>query len=399
MRLFSWVIRWCIVGCILIKLQGCINVYDPSLSLNANLIVVSGIVTDLNEVQTISLSRSRSNADSSNINTPIQHATVTVIVNGTTPISLLEIQPGTYQFPADFRGKAGTTYQLRFQTTEGAAYESSIETMAPVPPILKTYDQFNPQGPKTTADGLPIPANDIYLDFQDPADGRNFYLWRWRLYETQLWCATCQQGRYVVVDVGPVGAGPVDVIGCVRDTTLGTLSLFDYPCRGLCWDIFYNTNIDTFSDVYTNGQAQIGHKVASIPIYQRDPALIVVEQLSLSSNAYRYYKLFADQVQNTGTLADSPPAPIAGNIKNVADVTENVVGYFSAASVAVSRHKINRQSVTTGIFQGLFYAINGRSPRLESSQGNPSPFGASAASSLCVPSRTRTDQLPPGWND
>ncbi|MFD2571679.1 DUF4249 domain-containing protein [Spirosoma soli] len=399
MPFFLQVIRWGVISCILAMMQGCINVYDPSLALNANLVVVSGIVTDLNEVQTISLSRSRSKADSSNINTPVQRATVTVVENGTTPISLIEVQPGTYQFPTGFRGKVGNTYQLRFQTTDGTTYESSVETMAATPPILKTYDQFNPEGPRKTADGLPVPANDIYIDFQDPAKDRNFYLWRWRLYETQLWCATCQQGRYVAVDVGPVGAGPVNVLGCVRDTTLGSMNFFDYPCRGLCWDIFYNTTIDVFSDIYTNGQTQIGHKVASIPIYQRDQALIVVEQLSLSANAYRYYKLFADQVQNTGTLADSPPAPISGNIKNQANPLENVVGYFSAASVAVRNHKISRMDVTTGIFQGLFYAINGRSPKLESSQGSPSPFGGSSASSVCVPSRTRTDQLPPGWND
>lgn len=397
MAFFSQVIRWGLLGCVLIAYQGCVNVYEPSLALNADLVVVSGIITDLNEVQTITLSRSRSRADSLNASIPIRRAAVNVVVNGTASVSLLEVQPGVYQFPADFRGKVGNTYQLRFQTEEGVAYASSVETMGPVPPIVRTYDQFNPEGPRRTADGLPVPANDIYLDVQDPADGRNFYLWRWRLYEMQLWCATCRQGRYVVVDVGPVGAGPVNVIGCVRDTTLSVLNYFDYPCRGLCWDIFYSTDIDVFSDIYTNGQPQIGHKVASIPIYQRDAALIVVEQLSLSANAYRYYKLFADQVQNTGTLADAPPAPISGNVKNLANATENVVGYFSAASVAVSRHKINRQAVTTGMFQGLFYAINNRAPKLESGEGGP--FGGSTASSVCVPGRTRTDQLPPGWND
>lgn len=399
MRFLSTFIRWCGPGLLLTGLCGCVASYDPSLALNANLVVVSGLVTDLDEIQTISLSRSRSNADSSDITTPIQHAVVTVVVNGTTPVSLLEVQPGTYQFPTGFRGKVGNTYQLRFQTAEGTTYESSVETMASVPSIVRTYDQFNPQGPKKTADGLPVPANDIYIDTQDPVGDRNFYLWRWRLYEIQQWCATCQQGRYVVVDVGPVGAGPIDIIGCVRDSTVGTTNLFDYPCRGLCWDIFYNTDVDVFSDVYTNGQPLTGHKVASIPIYQRDPALIVVEQLSITANAYRYYTLFAAQVQNTGTLADSPPAPLAGNIKNLANATENVVGYFSAASVAVSHHKINRQDVTTGLFQGLFYAVNGRVPRLESSQPGGSPFGKSAAAAICVPSRTRTDLLPPGWNE
>ncbi|AUD00480.1 DUF4249 domain-containing protein [Spirosoma pollinicola] len=399
MAFFSQVIRWIGCSCLLVGLQGCVNAYDPSLTLNANLIVVSGIITDLNETQTISLSRSRSSVDSLNVTIPIQRAIVTVTVNGTTPISLVEAQPGIYQFPADFRGKVGNSYQLHFQTSEGTVYESSVETMASVPAIQRTYDQFNPQGPKKTADGLPIPANDIYLDMQDPADGRNFYLWRWRLYEIQLWCATCQQGRYVVRDIGPVGAGPIDIIGCIRDTTVGTTNLFDYPCRGLCWDIFHNTDVDVFSDVYTNGQAQVGHKVASIPIYQRDPALIVVEQLSISANAYRYYRLFADQVQNTGTLADSPPAPISGNIRNVNNSSENVVGYFSAASVAVSRHKISRQSVNTGMFQGLFYAINGRAPRLETSQPGSSPFGSTASSALCIPNNSRTDQVPPGWNE
>ncbi len=399
-RFFRQFIRACLFLSLATGFQQCIDAYDPTLALNANLVVVSSIITNLNETQTVSLSRSRSSTDSANVSTPIQRASVTILVNGTTPISLLETQPGVYSCPADFRGKAGNTYQLRFRTQEGASYESSVETMVSAPAILKTYDQFNPQGPKKTANGLNIPANDVYIDFQDPAGERNFYLWRWRLYEQQTWCATCQQGRYVVVDVGPVGSGPLNVIGCVRDTTLSSFQLLDYPCRGLCWDIFYNTDVDIFSDVYTNGQAQIGHKIASIPIYQRDPALIAVEQLSLSANAYRYYKLFADQVQNTGTLADSPPAPISGNIKNMTNTQENIVGYFSAASVAVSNHKIKRQDVTSGMFEGLFYAINGREPRLESSfPGNPSPFGTSSASSVCVPGRTRTDQLPPGWNE
>lgn len=399
MSSFLQIFRWCLLGLLLPGVQGCIDPYDPSLALNANLVVVSGVITDLDETQTITLTRSRSTVDSGSVSLPIQRATVTVTVNGTMPITLLESQPGVYSFPAAFRGQVGNRYQLRFRTEQGDSYESSVETMTPVPPILKTYDQFNPQGPKTTADGQNVPANDIYVDFQDPVGTRNFYLWRWRLYETQLWCASCQQGRYIVVDVGPVGSGPIDVLGCVRDTTLSPRNFFDYACRGLCWDIFYNTSIDVFSDVYTNGQVQLGHKVASVPIYQRDPALIVVEQLALSANAYRYYKLFADQVQNTGTLADSPPAPIAGNVKNTTNSAENVAGYFSAASVAVSRHKINRQDVTTGIFQGLFYAVSGRSPKVELPRNGTNSYGGGVPAAICIPGRSRTDQLPPGWND
>ena len=388
---------WSVIS-LLLLLHSCVGTYDPSLALNTNLVVVNGTLTDLAEPQTISLSRSRSSRDSLSVNTPITKARVEVIVNGSTTLPLSETLPGTYRLPDGFRGQVGQTYQLRFRTAEGVAYESSVEPMVATPPIGRTYEQFNPQGPKATADGLPLPANDIYIDLQDPADSRNFYLWRWRLYETQLWCATCQQGRYVLRDIGPVGTGPLNVIGCVPDPTLNTYNFYDYACRGQCWDIFYSTSIDVFSDVYTNGQAQVGHKVASIPIYQLDPALIVIEQLSLSPNAYRYYKLFADQVQNTGTLADSPPAPISGNVKNTANAGENVVGYFSAASVAVSRYKITRQNVTSGRFQGLFYAQNRRNPNVELPRDGGTVYGTGVPSAICVPSRTRTNEFPPGWN-
>jgi hypothetical protein len=374
---------------------GCVSAYDPKLSFDADLVVVNGMITDLPEAQPISLTRSRSHLDSTDVVTPIRRAQVDVLVNGTMTIRLAESQPGVYEFPADFRGQVNNTYQLRFQTEEGDTYQSTVETMATVPAIQRAYDQFTPTGPTTRADGTPIPANEVYIDFQDPAGSRNFYLWRWRLYETQLWCATCKQGRYVVRDIGPVGAGPLDVIGCVPDPSLGYGNLFDYACRGQCWDIFYSSAIDTFTDVYTNGQPQVGHKVASIPIYQLDPALIVIEQLSISADAYRYYKLFADQVQNTGTLADSPPAPIAGNVRNLNNTQENIVGYFTAASVAVNRYKIKRQNVVGGRYQGLFLAQNGRLPNVDV---GGSLFGDNIPSAVCVPSANRTDLLPEGWN-
>jgi hypothetical protein len=376
---------------------GCVSAYDPELSFDADLVVVNGMITDLADAQTISLTRSRSQRDSADVVTPIRRAQVDIRVDDATTIRLTESQPGVYAFPADFRGKVGSRYQLRFTTEEGDSYASTVETMTAVPAIQRAYDQFTATGPIVRADGTPIPANDVYIDFQDPAGTRNFYLWRWRLYETQLWCATCKQGRYLVRDIGPVGAGPLDVVGCVPDPSLGYNNLYDYACRGQCWDIVYSSAIDTFSDIYTNGQPQVGHKVASIPIYQLDPALIVIEQLSISADAYRYYKLFADQVQNTGTLADSPPAPIAGNVRNQTNPQENVVGYFTAASVAVSRYKIKRQNVTAGgRYQGLFLAQTGRLPNVD--PGSGSIFGQGIPSAVCVPSATRTDLIPEGWN-
>ncbi len=379
--------------------QACVDAAEPDLKLNARLLVVSAVITDLATSQPVTLSWSTSRPDSLNVNTPVVRATVTVVENGTTPINLREspTELGAYLLPVGFRGKVGNTYQLRFSTEEGAQYESAVETLAASPPITRAYDTFNPTGQKETADALATPTNDVFVDFKDPAEQRNFYLWRWRLYELQDWCATCVQGRYVLKDIGPVGAGPIDVIGCVADKTLPFSNQFDYACLGTCWDIFYSSAINTLSDVYTNGTEQKGYKVASIPIYQREPALVTIEQLSISANAYRYYRLIADQTQNSGTLADSPPAPLAGNVRNLANPLENVVGYFLAASVSTCYHKMQRDNVPPGNFRGLFYAQYRRQPNVDVSPGAVF-VGQGLPSALCIDGRNRTPNLPPGWN-
>lgn len=377
-------------------LYACVDTFNPVLNLNTNLLVVEGVLTDLPVTQAITLSRSRSTADS-NLTAPVTDAQVQVIVNETTPFSLSETQPGRYELPATFRGRVGDRYQLRFATTDGTRYESTPETMVSVPAIQRVYDQYNPKGPARFADGLPTPASDIFVDFQDPAGQRNFYLWRTRLYERQEWCASCKQGRYFVDDVGPVGTGPINVRGCVPDKELGVYEFYDYICRDDCWDIFYSTTINILADSYTNGQPQVGRLVAQVPVYQKDPALIDVEQLSLTAGAYRYYKLFQDQTQNTGTLVDTPPAPIVGNVRNVANANENVIGYFSASSVALNHYWLDRANVTSGTFRGLFYAQTGRNPNVELPRKDPPEYGKGLPSAICIPSPTRTNVRPQGW--
>lgn len=379
---------------LIVFVAGCIDPYDPSLQLSATLVVVNAMITDQNSAQTITLSRSRSSADSTST-TPIAKAQVELLVDGN-PLPLQEdnAQPGTYLLPSGLLVQVAHTYQLRFRTAQGTTYQSSIEVMKPVAPILHAYDQ--PHNGMVVVGDTVAPASDIFVDYQDPPNQSDFYFWRWRNYEVQQYCASCRQGRYVLRDIGPVGSGPLEVLGCIVDTTIRSYVTYDYPCRSQCWDIFYNTDYNLFSDVYTNGRLQVGHRVATIPAYQASPGLLVIEQLSLSANAYRYYKLFVDQVQNTGTLADSPPAPISGNIKNLTNASENVVGYFCVSSVAEYRYKLSRQKLNLVHYVGLFRAETKRAPRREEDRNN-SIFGAPFPSALCLPSRTRTDQVPPGW--
>ena len=386
--------RWWLLTTLLITLYACVDTFQPTLDLNSSLVVVNGIITDLPGPQAINLRRSRSTNDSSIVTRPIRGATVQVLVNGTTQIKLIETDSGRYELPADFQGRVGDSYQLRFVTAEGTTYESSVEVMPSVPPMQRVYEQYNPQGPSLTADLRPTPVSDVFVDYQEPAGQTNFYLCRWTLYEPQQFCATCRQGRYQLTDPGTGLTG-----ACVPDPKLLTYEYFDYTCLGFCWDIYRSQLLSLFADRFTDGQPQVGRLVAQIPVYQKDPAQLDIEQLSLTAGAYRYYKLFADQTQNTGTLADTPPAPTAGNVRNLNDDGENVVGYFSASSVAVNHYRLNRQNVpvNVGRYGGLFYAQNGRSPVNEPPRGDPNTPFAGIPSAVCVPGANRTDKPPIGW--
>ena len=115
--------------------------------------------------------------------------------------------------------------------------------------------------------------------------------------------------------------------------------------------------------------------------------------MSLAPNTYRYLKLLQDQSINTGTLADTPPAPLRGNIRNIKDANELVLGYFSTSSVSEVRVMLDRRNTTGGLPNGLYSFINNRPVTLEE-LSNERPDIPLA---ICQPSFTRTPITPLGW--
>jgi hypothetical protein len=68
--------------------------------------------------------------------------------------------------------------------------------------------------------------------------------------------------------------------------------------------------------------------VAQIPFYNDYGCLVNLEQISVSLEVYKFYQLVRQLTQGTGGLADTPPSAIVGNIQNVSNPDEKVVGYF-----------------------------------------------------------------------
>lgn len=388
---------------VFVSFAACVDPYAVQILSTKSYLFVEGSVTNAEKQSPITIIRTDPTAtfrslefsntiiaDIKNKNIAVAKANVTVIENENNVIQLTETSAGVYDFPKGFRGKVENFYQLRIETADGEVYVSNDEIMPEVPPIKKIYASYNEKGIRQpNFYGERIATDDIYIDFDDPAGQKNFYTWQWIQYESQLYCASCKSGRYYLEETA---SGGVDG-SCIEDTRLNVNTYYDYLCEGNCYEIFYGSNIDILSDVYTNGKSQIAKLVAQVPVYQRNPALVVIEQRSLTPNAFRYLKLIQDQSVSTGTLVDTPPAPIRSNIVNQSNSGELVLGFFTASAIAEKRFMLERKAITNVLQDNLFIFQNSREAVVE-------PLNIvrpSFPNAFCKPGRNRTPFTPKGW--
>ncbi len=145
---------------------------------------------------------------------------------------------------------------------------------------------------------------------------------------------------------------------------------------------------------HQSGRQITDRRVAQIPFYHPPPCLVEIRQSALTQGAYGYYRLLNDQTQKTGGLADTPPVPLIGNVRNLGDERENVIGYFTASGVSPMRYWLDRRS-NTGTAPGLFVALNGREPNRQTG----SPVRGRPPLAVCVSSTNRTPLKPEGWRE
>lgn len=360
----------------------CVEPYEISFPQGKKILTVDATITDTLEEQTFSITESESR-NSVVYSFPVRQAKVEVLVNKSERVLLTEKSPGIYALPRSFQVKTGNAYQLFFEKSDGSKYQSGEEIMTSVPEIDRVYDEFLIDGQKTQI-GYDA-ATYVYLDTKDPGNEKNNYVWSWKLWEKQLICKTCFGSRFYT--------SPLPEGNCVFEEKYKDIPYFDYACDGNCWEIFYNTTLNVFSDVFSNGQTIAGRLIAKIPYYSDGGALLEIKQQSVSSAAYRYLKLLIEQAQTTGSLVDTPPAAVIGNIKNIANPEEEIAGFFMVSGVRMVRYWLSRENarkreaVPTGILgHQIYYEPNSLPP------DPPRPPLAP-----CLPGKYRTNVTPEGW--
>jgi hypothetical protein len=360
----------------LLLLMQCVDPYQRTFEYDDNLLTVEGFITDDRPVR-VTLQNTRSTQSTSFLQA-IRGAKIEVRSKKGLVLPLQETSPGVYESAPEFRGSAGETYSLHFELADGRKYESTQETLAPLRSVASYTTAFNPRISVTfeNFNQRSLSSIDVFADFNDPVDQKNYYFWQTRLFEQQPICLTCVDVEYNerIQDCNPRnGAGSSPPI------------FNDYQCNGDCWEILSDQRINIFSDALVNGKEVKGLLLRQVPFYSSGGALLEITQYNLSEGAYRYFERLKQQVETSGTFVDTPPAPPVGNVRNISDPGELVTGSFGAGGINVERIWLDRRNFPSPLIVPLLGRDVLPAPRFE------------FVKVPCKESSTRTPHKPIGW--
>ena len=296
-------------------LAGCVDPYYPKIEDNQESLVVEALITDQPGWQVIYLSRSSPvNEEGTH---PERDAYVSVSDDLGRATEFIEQAPGAY-YSLMTAGKLGTgiTYRLNIVTSNGEVYESEPEMFpSRSPAIDSVYWEFETVGTSDRTE--PLNGIRFYLDMEAEADqGRNF---RWELVETWQYYAA-------------------NLIDYYYD---GMLHKWPDPFSyNTCW---YTGKIDHIYTTTTSNEES--NTINGFPLnfvseesnrLQTRYSLQVL-QYSLNDKAYDFWKRIEEQNQESGGIYEKQPDYVSGNMYNMNNQEEYVLGYFDLCPVSEKR--------------------------------------------------------------
>jgi Domain of unknown function (DUF4249) len=302
----------CVIGLLsFINLIGCIDEVNFNSENYTPKLIVDGSISNAPGPYKIKLFSSKQYTEVGETE-PLNATKVSIVEEGSKIVDLKERELGIYETDSvALRGQVGKTYYVKIIGLNGKTYQSKPETILPPVPI----DTYKIDFSKDLLDPKPFKLSIVT---QDPITKGNLYQWKWAHYDSTTACR-------------------IKILPDQDRSTVAPRPPFKYisPCcnNEKCWD--YEPCRDCLfiaSDNLTNGN-KIVTPVGGFPFESRKPYFMVLEQFSISPEYFQFLKITQTQISNSGGIFDSAPAKVPGNIYNVDDANEDVLGYFSASGL------------------------------------------------------------------
>lgn len=294
----------------LLYFSACEDPFNPNLEGAAPVLVVEGGITNMPGPYTINLSFSSGVYVDDQV--PIENATVKIVEEGGEEETLSEIIPGTYVTAENgIQGTVDKSYKISIRLSDGASYESTYQKMLPSVGIDSIeaevefrYLNINEQN---------IPGYQFYVTTALAENKETYFLWSLE--------STYKFRSDYTIDF-------------VYDNNI----VQEYPTPTIfqtCW------RTDQINEVYSFNTAVLSEpKVERLPLNfaradKRQLSIrysLLVKQLAINKEAYTFWNNIQGQIENQDNLYSSQPFQIRGNLFNVDDSEERVLGFFMVAA-------------------------------------------------------------------
>lgn len=257
--------------------SSCEDVIELDIDQGPVRLVVDGMITDEAGPYSVRLTNTNSFTDESSV--PVVQDALVIIKSSMGEFDTLSYtENGIYQ--SNFiQGGYGINYQLYIQTTDGNEYETFPEEIRPMGDLDSLALLFNYQiggGGGFLPEGLFPVINYVELPGID-------YV-RWKTYRNDT-----------------------------LQNTPGDLSIES-------------------DEGFADDTIVVEQRPISFIVFDEDDK-VTIERVSLTKTAYEFWLSVANQTTGSGSPFDTPPAPIKGNVYNINDSKDLVLGYFGASSV------------------------------------------------------------------
>jgi hypothetical protein len=298
----------------LFSLSTCIDPYTPQLKGYESILVVDGLITDENVPSEIKLSRSAQSRDS--LRKMVTDAVVKISDDLGNITILTNCGGGSYKTEkASFAGEVGRTYTLLISTSDGNEYISEPCIMLPVPDIDSVYfgrDEIFSDDMKELYEGIRISVDTKNQD-------NDYGYFRWEVEETWEYNLPSPKKFNYINDTTII---PVDTV------------------KEVCWRSYKPGEILTQSVL--PGQSDIVKKpILFIATSKSDRLLIryslLVKQYSVTRKEFDFWTSLRKVNETGGNIFDTQPWAVTGNITNIADPQEKILGYFKVSAVKEKR--------------------------------------------------------------
>ncbi|WP_223648442.1 DUF4249 domain-containing protein [Hymenobacter psoromatis] len=226
--------------------------------------------------------------------------------------SLSEQPAGTYTLSQPQPLDSTRHYKLRVTTAGGAAYASDLVPVQLTPPIDTVSWNY-------TGEGVQIAVS------THGAPGRPTTFYRWDYQETWLYTSAFYSHLVYNKDSSEFVRRNEDIYHCWNTAGSNTINLGS--TAALAQDVLSRQPLGL---------------ILNKSVKLRIRYSILVLQYGQTADEYKYWETLKKNTENIGSLYDALPTQLTGNLHNVADPAEPVLGYVGAHSVRSRRIFIDR---------------------------------------------------------